>query len=182
MTEDRIKKLQHDVDLLLTPGKDIQIEELAFLQQQILEEISTLKYGNFDKSPSYGERLADQVVSFMGSWRFMIIQAIALSAWIGMNAFWLMAASQWDPYPFILLNLVLSFQAAFTAPLILMAQNRSTTEDRRRANEAYHSIDHIEQMFKILLQQTILLNKDENEDSENDSGSESTQDESENQG
>jgi uncharacterized membrane protein len=58
----------------------------------------------------------------MGSWRFIIIQSLLLAGWIGLNVMgWL---AHWDPYPFILLNLVLSFEAAYAAPIIMMSQNR----------------------------------------------------------
>jgi uncharacterized membrane protein len=71
----------------------------------------------------------------MGSWRFIIIQSSILFIWIGLNAiFW---GKLWDPYPFILLNLMLSFQAAYAAPFIMMSQNRQSDKDRLSAE-----IDH----------------------------------------
>lgn len=78
-----------------------------------------------------GQRSADRVTALVGSWKFIIIQSILLTLWIMANVIaWI---KHWDPYPFILLNLVLSFQAAFTAPVILMSQNRATERDRRKA-------------------------------------------------
>jgi uncharacterized membrane protein len=78
-----------------------------------------------------GERVADGVAVLVGSWRFIIIQSILLVAWMTINVMaWVQA---WDPYPFILLNLVLSFQAAYTAPIIMMSQNRQNDLDRRMA-------------------------------------------------
>jgi uncharacterized membrane protein len=82
-----------------------------------------------------GEAIADLVAETVGSWRFIILQTVVLGIWIALN---LMAAiNHWDPYPFILLNLVLSFQAAYAAPIIMMSQNRQSEIDRRRAEHDY---------------------------------------------
>ena len=82
-----------------------------------------------------GQRIADKVAANMGSWRFILIQSALLIAWIGLNitAF----VRHWDPYPFILLNLALSFQAAYAAPFIMMSQNRQQDIDRRQAANDY---------------------------------------------
>ena len=82
-----------------------------------------------------GQRVADWVAKTVGSWRFIIIQSTLLAIWIALNiaAF----VQHWDPYPFILLNLVLSFQAAYTAPIIMMSQNRLSEVDRRNAESDY---------------------------------------------
>ncbi|MDQ1284016.1 MAG: hypothetical protein QG620_364 [Patescibacteria group bacterium] len=78
-----------------------------------------------------GQTAADRITAIVGSWRFIIIQSILLVVWLILNATaWVM---HWDPYPFILLNLVLSFQAAYTAPVILMSQNRAAERDRSKA-------------------------------------------------
>jgi uncharacterized membrane protein len=79
-----------------------------------------------------GQRVADTVAATMGSWRFIIIQSVILAIWITLNAVGLIV-SPWDPYPFILLNLALSFQAAYAAPIIMMSQNRQEARDRMRA-------------------------------------------------
>lgn len=80
---------------------------------------------------TFGQRAADKVTSVVGSWKFLIIQSVLLSVWIILNVIaWI---QHWDPYPFILLNLALSFQAAFTAPIILMSANRTTERDRKKA-------------------------------------------------
>src|SRR5829696_361518 len=85
--------------------------------------------------PALGQRAADALARSMGSWRFIIVQATVLLAWIAANSVaW---RRDWDPYPFILLNLVLSFQAAFAAPVIMMSQNRQTARDRRNAEQDY---------------------------------------------
>jgi uncharacterized membrane protein len=82
-----------------------------------------------------GQRVADSVASGMGSWRFIIIQSVLLLVWIVLNlTAWV---ERWDPYPFILLNLALSFQAAYAAPFIMMSQNRQAEVDRMKANSDY---------------------------------------------
>jgi uncharacterized membrane protein len=82
-----------------------------------------------------GERLADQVTGVFGSWRFIIVQTVAVVAWIGVNL--IAFARHWDPYPFILLNLLFSTQAAYAAPLILLSQNRQADTDRIKAEHDY---------------------------------------------
>ena len=71
----------------------------------------------------------------MGSWRFILLQSVILMVWIGLNV--TAYVKQWDPYPFILLNLVLSFQAAYAAPFIMMSQNRQQDIDRKAAEDDY---------------------------------------------
>ena len=82
-----------------------------------------------------GQRVADSVARTMGSWRFIIIQSGILLCWITLNIIGLV--KHWDPYPFILLNLALSFQAAYAAPIIMMSQNRQAEKDRLKAEEDY---------------------------------------------
>lgn len=82
-----------------------------------------------------GAKLADRVAETVGSWRFIIIQSVLLGIWIVLNM--LALINHWDPYPFILLNLVLSFQAAYAAPIIMMSQNRQSEIDRRNAERDY---------------------------------------------
>lgn len=86
------------------------------------------------KAPRLGDRIADAVALTVGSWRFIIIQSALLCAWILLNV---TGVIDWDPYPFILLNLMLSFQAAYTAPIIMMSQNRQAEIDRREAEHDY---------------------------------------------
>jgi uncharacterized membrane protein len=85
--------------------------------------------------PGAGQQVADWVARTVGSWRFILIQSGVLVVWIALNATAYVA--RWDPYPFILLNLVLSFQAAYTAPIIMMSQNRLSEVDRRHAESDY---------------------------------------------
>ncbi|MGJ3648951.1 DUF1003 domain-containing protein [Sphingomonas sp. GlSt437] len=83
-----------------------------------------------------GERVADAVAAGMGSWRFIIIQSTILLFWIILNVVGFV--EHWDPYPFILLNLALSFQAAYAAPFIMMSQNRQADIDRKKAELDYN--------------------------------------------
>ena len=86
---------------------------------------------------SFGDKLADGVAEYMGSWRFIIIQTIIVVVWMTLNVIGLMA--HWDPYPFILLNLLFSTQAAYAAPIIMMAQNRAADRDRHQAEADYET-------------------------------------------
>lgn len=95
---------------------------------------------------SRGERVADQVSAAIGSWPFIIIQSVLLLIWVAINV-WLIFGLHWDPYPFILLNLVLSFQATYAGPIVLLAGNRHAQKDRitleHAADEADKGEEHI---------------------------------------
>jgi uncharacterized membrane protein len=82
-----------------------------------------------------GQKTADRVAAVVGSWRFIIVQSCLLTVWVILNVVaWI---SHWDPYPFILMNLVLSLQAAYTAPVLMMSQNRLAERDRLEAHNDY---------------------------------------------
>jgi uncharacterized membrane protein len=102
---------------------------IATLTQRNVDAINKLNETS-ESSRTLGERVADAVASTVGSWPFIIIQSIVLVAWMAVNvAGWIY---QWDNYPFILLNLVLSFQAAYASPIIMMSQNRQNKLTERR--------------------------------------------------
>ena len=84
---------------------------------------------------TFGQRLADSVANSMGSWRFIIIQTIIVALWMILNV--VAFVGHWDMYPFVLLNLVFSTQAAYAAPIIMMAQNRQSDRDRMQADEDF---------------------------------------------
>ena len=119
------------------------IQGLREAEARLLEQLRHVRSGLRAKAgvekPSaeltIGQRVADSVAATMGSWRFIIIQTGVLVIWIILNvtAF----IQKWDPYPFILLNLALSFQAAYAAPFIMMAQNRQQDIDRKEAENDY---------------------------------------------
>jgi uncharacterized membrane protein len=85
-----------------------------------------------------GQRIADSVANGMGSWKFIIAQTIFVAAWMFLNVVELIF-HRWDPYPFILLNLLFSTEAAYAAPIIMMSQNRSAERDRFQANADFQT-------------------------------------------
>ena len=106
-----------------------------------------------------GQRIADMVAATMGSWRFIIIQSCILLAWIALNiTAWV---NHWDPYPFILLNLALSFQAAYAAPFIMMSQNRQQDVDRAEAENDYRINVKAELEIELLHEKLDLLRDSE---------------------
>lgn len=116
--------------------------ELRAEEAKLLADLRSLRRAQRALEPhsrraslTLGQRIADQVAANMGSWRFIIIQSVLLIVWIALNitAF----VRHWDPYPFILLNLALSFQAAYAAPFIMMSQNRQQDVDRQEAANDY---------------------------------------------
>ena len=118
-TNDQNLKKLHDIVL-----KTIQEEELLAHKLTVKEEITI------------GQRLADQVANFGGSWKFILIFSVFIAIWMSINIFW-MTNKAFDPYPFILLNLILSCLAAMRAPVIMMSQNRKEQRDRLTAEEDY---------------------------------------------
>ena len=106
-----------------------------------------------------GERVADWVAATMGSWTFIIIQSVILAVWIVLNV--TAYVRQWDPYPFILLNLALSFQAAYAAPVIMMSQNRQAAIDRAAAQNDYRINAKAELEIELLHQKLDLLRETE---------------------
>lgn len=105
-----------------------------------------------------GERLADSVAATVGSWWFIGIQSALLATWLVLNG---MGVLKWDPFPFILLNLLLSFQAAYTAPVIMMSQNRQSDIDRGRAIDDYQVNCKAELEIELLHQKIDLMREQE---------------------
>ncbi|WP_144185849.1 DUF1003 domain-containing protein [Elioraea rosea] len=106
-----------------------------------------------------GQVLADAVAATVGSWRFIGLQSALIALWILVNT--LFGGDAWDPYPFILLNLLLSFQAAYTAPAIMMSQNRQAEVDRSRAMADYDVNVKAELEIELLHQKIDLLRERE---------------------
>jgi len=94
-------------------------------------------YEQMQNSESFGDHLADYVANGMGSWKFIIAQTLIVAAWMILN--FVAFISHWDPYPFILLNLLFSTQAAYSAPIIMMSQNRQNERDRAQALDDYEN-------------------------------------------
>ena len=116
--------------------------ELDELEQEVVrslqdnELLSENINEQYEQTLTLGDRIADKVAEFGGSWRFIISFSILLALWIIINTF-ILLQHPFDPYPYILLNLVLSLLAAFQAPVIMMSQNRQEERDRLRAENDY---------------------------------------------
>lgn len=150
-----------------------EVGELSTLEEDVLKTLQNheILSKNIDKDSetanfTFGQRLADKIASFGGSWRFIIIFGVFILIWIFSNIYFLLNKG-FDPYPFILLNLILSCLAALQAPVIMMSQNRQEDKDRERSKQDYmvnlkseleirmlhEKIDHL-----IIHQQQELLN------------------------
>ncbi len=116
--------------------------ELTSLDNEVLESLqrhetlSSNVDSEFDKDLTFGDKMADGLATFGGSWRFLIIFGALLLVWIVLNSIMLLK-KPFDPYPFILLNLILSCLAAVQAPVIMMSQNRQESKDRMRSQHDY---------------------------------------------
>jgi uncharacterized membrane protein len=128
-----------------------QLADLARLRPQVAHVPLPVRNINveIEKRLTVGQRTADAVANGMGSWRFILIQSGLLAIWIFLNVVaWI---SHWDAYPFILLNLVMSFQAAYAAPIIMMSQNRQSQKDRLAADHDYQINLKAEEEIKGIL-------------------------------
>ena len=138
--------LQHpeaSIDVICEIGARMR-QTNALVTTRIARNINVV----MEEKATVGQRIADKVASFGGSWTFIIIYLIFLLAWMGLNSFVLIyRKSDFDPYPYILLNLMLSMTAALQAPIIMMSQNRAAEKDRLAA----------EQDFKVNLKSELLL-------------------------
>jgi uncharacterized membrane protein len=105
-----------------------------------------------------GQKISDRVAKAVGSWKFIIGQTICIIGWISFNS---INNNQWDPYPFILLNLFLSFQAAYTAPAIMMSQNRQADIDRQQANNDFEVNVKAELEIELLHQKIDMMKEKE---------------------
>jgi uncharacterized membrane protein len=116
--------------------------ELSDLDKEVIESLATHEILSMHVEQEYeskltlGQRLSDKLASFGGSWKFIIIFSCILALWIFINSL-LLALKPFDPYPFILLNLILSCLAAIQAPIIMMSQNRQEAKDRLRSSHDY---------------------------------------------
>jgi uncharacterized membrane protein len=120
--------------LLEKDFSDIPARERRVIERVAKRVAISRDPADIDES-TFGQRLADQVASFGGSWTFLIIFAGILMAWVALNL--LLAAKAFDPYPYILLNLFLFMLASIQAPIIMMSQNRQSAKDRIQATHDY---------------------------------------------
>ena len=140
--------------------------ELSDVETKLLAELRHLRLSqrteaaDIDAQPlTIGQSIADKVAATMGSWRFIIIQSTILVGWIILNI--TAYINHWDPYPFILLNLALSFQAAYAAPFIMMSQNRQQDVDRKNAESDYQINIKAELEIELLHQKIDALREKE---------------------
>jgi uncharacterized membrane protein len=134
------EKLKSAVEEILTSSEiNLTKREKRVLQSILKQEIiSHDTHQEFDDDRTFGERVADRVAIFGGSWTFIITFGAVLLAWVILNSFILSRRdAAFDPYPYILLNLFLSMLAAIQAPIIMMSQNRQAVKDRLQATHDY---------------------------------------------
>ena len=119
-------------------------DDLTIREQKVIESladglpVATNVNSQFEEQLTFGQRLADKVAKFGGSWTFIITFAVVLGSWMILNSVVLARAEAiFDPYPYILLNLVLSALAALQAPIVMMSQNRQSTKDRLEAGNTF---------------------------------------------
>ncbi len=157
---DDLHRFQHQhVENVLKAEKG----ELSQLEQEVLDSLQqheTLSANpdvEFDAQLTLGQRLADRIADFGGSWTFLILFGVVILAWMMLNSF-ILTTRPFDPYPYILLNLLLSCLAAIQAPIIMMSQNRQEDRDRLRAIRDYQvnlkaelEIRHLHQKLDHLL-------------------------------
>ena len=156
------------VKMLLNKNLDVDDEE-QLLDMLIDEPISIDVDKREKQNETFGDRVADKITKIAGSWTFIIIFVVFLLTWIILNLY---AIDNLDPYPFILLNLVLSCVAALQAPIIMMTQNRAAKKDSLRSQNDYKTDlkselileDLHEKMDKIIANQTKILKKIEDKE------------------
>ncbi len=139
----------------MEPLKELHFPETFKHKQPPIKNVNDL----IKEQTTFGERTADRLANVMGSWKFIIFQSIILMVWTILNIVaWIY---HWDPYPFILMNLILSLQAAYAAPIIMMSQNRQDKRDRLEAHNDYNinkkSEHEIEALLKHSESQNIAL-------------------------
>lgn len=116
--------------------------DLTKLEKDVIEKLTDYEIVSvnidkqFEGELTFGERVSDKIADFGGSWKFIFIFISVLVVWIGINSY-ILLSRPFDPYPFILLNLILSCIAAIQAPVIMMSQNRQESRDRKRAEADY---------------------------------------------
>lgn len=148
------------------------ISEIARLEAEIHRQIQARQARNANtitqQQLTFSDRMSDTVAQFTGSWTFLIAFGVMLALWVVFNTIWVMRTA-FDPYPFILLNLVLALVSAVQAPLIMMSQNRQASQDRVRSEIEYqvnlkseiileHLHDKVEQVFTDIEGQLTAIN------------------------
>lgn len=131
--------VKHLAQRLLHKGYDDLLARERHVLERMVKRVAATQNVNerFHDELTFGQRLADRVATFGGSWSFIMIFAAVLAIWVLINAWMLPHADVFDPYPFVFLNLILSMLAAIQAPVIMMSQNRQTSKDRLAAANDY---------------------------------------------
>ena len=136
-----IEEMNENREKYISEFLNKKIGNLTEVEKQVIQSVSkntmiSTEVEEDEKEITFGQKLADKVAEFGGSWGFIIFFMSFLVVWILLNVFWL-SNHGFDPYPFILLNLILSCIAAIQAPVIMMSQNRQEEKDRERAKKDY---------------------------------------------
>jgi uncharacterized membrane protein len=147
-----VDDIKHD----LKDAEHQLLVQLRFMRRSLRAQTAGAKPAD---DLTLGQKIADWVAAGMGSWKFIIIQSSILFVWIVLNL--TAYVQKWDPYPFILLNLVLSFQAAYAAPFIMMSQNRQQDIDRKEAEEDHRINIKAELEIELLHQKIDALREKE---------------------
>ena len=129
----------------IDPDERRRFEELV--NERVAADLNALQ----DERITFGQQAADRLADYAGSWAFIFGFALFLAVWIAVNA--VAVTARWDPYPFILLNLLLSCLAAIQAPIIMMSQNRQEARDRLRAENDYQVNLKAEILLEYLAEQ-----------------------------
>lgn len=166
-----INELNKLIEIHIKNLLELDKGELTKLDNEVLEslvkhDLLSKNVDDEDDTITFGERLADKIAEFGGSWRFIIFFGCFIFVWIVINAVFLIN-NAYDPYPFILLNLILSCLAALQAPVIMMSQNRMEAKDRKRSLNDYKinlkaelEIRHLhEKMDHLIMKQMAHLNE-----------------------
>ncbi len=144
-------------------NQDLQTLEVLRLHRRAHRERSAEKIPTHIEQPkvelTIGQKISDAVAKAVGSWKFIIIQSMCIFGWIAYNS--VNNTNVWDPYPYILLNLMLSFQAAYTAPAIMMSQNRLSDIDRQQANNDFEVNVKAELEIELLHQKIDMMKEKE---------------------
>jgi uncharacterized membrane protein len=131
----RMRTLQQRLDAERGELKRLEVEVARRADEAAEDALAALRLKKEKDSATLGQRVADEVARVGGSWRFVIGAVLVIAAWMGVNA---ALGHAFDPYPFILLNLMLSCVAALQAPIIMMSQNRAAAHDRAQAERDFH--------------------------------------------
>lgn len=136
---DDLRKFRNDYLMKLMEDEK---GELTKLEKDVIDKLTDYEIittnidEEFAEQLAFGQKVSDKIASFGGSWKFIFLFMFVLFAWIGINSYFLLS-KPFDPFPFILLNLILSCIAAIQAPVIMMSQNRQEARDRKRAEADY---------------------------------------------